>query len=117
MTLNGELDIGGRYDLAFGSLVRKTFVAKPGGRLFWNGNPYEGCGFGSRVHHACERSTALGNGASQVQNEDVEVCFNSWPHDDPQFELRLGHTSSPIGVRSVGKCLATFGKRVRPSRC
>ena len=29
MTLNGELDIGGRYDLAFGSLVRKTFVAKP----------------------------------------------------------------------------------------
>ena len=35
MTLNGELDIvEGRYDLAFGSLVRKTFVAKPGGRLF-----------------------------------------------------------------------------------
>ena len=36
MTLNGELEIvEGQYDFALGPFVRKSFVAKPGGRLFW----------------------------------------------------------------------------------
>ena len=54
LTLNGELSIvEGRYDLAFGPFVRKTFVAQPGGRLF-------GMETHSKEHWIWTPSTRLG---------------------------------------------------------
>ena len=61
LTLNGELSIvEGRYDLAFGPFVRKTFVAQPGGRLLeWRPIP-RNIGFGRRLHDSGQRPTTLG---------------------------------------------------------
>ena len=98
MTLNGELDIvEGRYDLAFGSLVRKTFVAKPGGRLFWNGNPYEGTLDLEAVYTTrANVQPLLGNGATQVQNEDVEVLLQlTGPMMTPNLSFDLATPQAP----------------------
>ena len=98
MTLNGELAIvEGRYDLAFGSLVRKTFVAKPGGRLFWNGNPYEGTLDLEAVYTTrANVQPLLGNGATQVQNEDVEVLLQlTGPMMTPNLSFDLATPQAP----------------------
>ena len=43
MTLNGELRVvEGQYDFALGQFLRKEFVAREGGTLFWKGDPYAG---------------------------------------------------------------------------
>lgn len=98
MTLNGELDVvEGRYDLALGSLVRKTFVAQPGGRLFWNGDPYEGTLDLEAVYTTrANVQPLLGNGATQVQNEDVEVLLQlTGPMMTPNLTFDLATPQAP----------------------
>ena len=98
MTLNGELDIvEGRYDLALGSLVRKTFVAKPGGRLFWNGAPYDGTLDLEAVYTTrANVQPLLGSGATQVQNEDVEVLLQlTGPMMTPNLTFDLATPQAP----------------------
>ena len=98
MTLNGELDIvEGRYDLALGSLVRKTFVAKPGGRLFWNGDPYAGTLDLEAVYTTrANVQPLLGSDAAQVQNEDVEVLLQlTGPMMTPNLTFDLATPQAP----------------------
>ena len=98
MTLNGELDIvEGRYDLALGSLVRKTFVAKPGGRLFWNGDPYEGTLDLEAVYTTrANVQPLLGSGTTQVQNEDVQVLLQlTGPMMTPNLTFDLATPQAP----------------------
>lgn len=98
MTLNGELDIvEGRYDLALGSLVRKTFVAKPGGRLFWNGNPYAGTlDLEATYTTRANVQPLLGSGTTQVQNEDVDVLLQlSGPMMTPNLSFDLAAPKAP----------------------
>ena len=98
MTLNGELEIvEGQYDFALGPFVRKSFVAKPGGRLFWSGNPFEGSLDLDAVYSTrANVQPLLGNGSTVAQNEDVDVLLRlTGPMMKPNIEFDLSTPNAP----------------------
>ena len=107
LTLNGELSIvEGRYDLAFGPFVRKTFVAQPGGRLFWNGDPFQGTLDLDAVYTTrANVQPLLGGENTQVQNEDVEVLVHlSGPMMTPNLTFDL---ATPLAPPLVSEAVAS----------
>jgi len=99
MELRGELEVvEGTYDFALGQWIKKKFIAQPGGRLRWDGDPYNGsldldAIFQTRANIAPMIGTT--NGGRQMEAVDVILHLNG-PMLRPQisFDLDLPRTDA-----------------------
>ena len=107
MTLNGELDvIEGQYDFALGPFLRKTFVARPGGTLFWGGDPYAGTLNLDAVYTTrANVAPLIGSSTSGPRNETIDVILHlsgSMLKPNISFDLE-----APKADRLVAEALAS----------
>ena len=98
MLLTGELEIvEGQYTFALGPLLRKEFVAESGGRLLWDGDPYEGMIELDAVHSTrADVQTLLGSASEGRQVEDIDVTLHlNGPLLQPNIAFDVGSPSAP----------------------
>ena len=108
MTLNGELRVvEGQYDFALGQFLRKEFVAREGGTLFWNGDPYEGtldldAVYTTRANVEPLIGTSSGGG---MRNETIDVVLHlRGPMLKPNISFDL---EAPKSDRFVAEALSS----------
>lgn len=108
MTLQGQLEVvEGQYDFALGTFLRKTFEARPGAVLRWDGDPYQG----EMVLDAVYRTRAnvqplLGSASnSGMRNENIDVVLHlNGPMLQPNIAFDL---EAPRADRLVQEALAS----------
>lgn len=99
MDLRGDLTIvDGRYDFALGQFLRKKFVAKPGGKLTWDGDPYEGSMALDAVYQTrANIAPVIGSLDAGQQFEGIDVILHlSGPMLEPNisFDLQAPNASA-----------------------
>ena len=108
MSLNGELTIDeGRYDFALGQLLRKSFVARPGGKLFWDGDPYQGTLNLDAVYRTRANVQPLlgANVGTGMRKEEIDVNLHlSGPMLKPNIGFDL---TAPRSDRLVAEALSS----------
>ena len=107
MLLTGELEIvEGQYTFALGPLLRKEFVAESGGRLLWDGDPYQGMIELDAVHSTrADVQALLGSASEGRQVEDIDVTLHlNGPLLQPNIAFDVGSPSAPS---IVAEALAT----------
>ena len=107
MLLTGELEIvEGQYTFALGPLLKKEFVAESGGRLFWDGDPYQGMIKLDAVHSTrADVQALLGSASEGRQVEDIDVTLHlNGPLLQPNIAFDVGSPSAPS---IVAEALAT----------
>ena len=105
--LTGELEIvEGQYTFALGPLLRKEFVAESGGRLLWDGDPYQGMIELDAVHSTrADVQALLGSASEGRQVEDIDVTLHlNGPLLQPNIAFDVGSPSAPS---IVAEALAT----------
>ena len=107
MSLQGELEIvEGQYDFALGPFLKKSFVARPGGKLFWDGDPYRGQMQLDAVYTTrANVEPLLGNVDSGTGMESIDVILHlSGPMLQPNIAFEL---QAPQANRLVSEALAS----------
>ena len=108
MTLQGQLEVvEGQYDFALGSFLRKTFEARPGAVLRWDGDPYQGEMALDAVYRTRANVQPLLGSASNsgMRNENIDVVLHlNGPMLQPNIAFDL---EAPRADRLVQEALAS----------
>ena len=108
MTLNGELRVvEGQYDFALGQFLRKEFVSREGGTLFWNGDPYAGTLELDAVYTTRANVQPLigTNSSGGSRNESIDVVLHlNGPMLKPNISFDL---EAPKADRLVAEAISS----------
>jgi hypothetical protein len=108
MTLQGQLTVvEGQYDFALGSFLRKTFEARPGATLRWDGDPYQGEMQLDAVYRTRANVQPLLGSASNsgMRKENIDVVLHL---DGPMLQPNIAFDlEAPRADRLVQEALAS----------